>query len=119
MQDKQSNPQKTQKKNNAFFFEIDRFIPRIFRNWALYLFSLIFALFIAIYVNNWYLDRTYKADSTFHVSTISSGNTELGSNSINFIWGGASGKLDILTNVLESRTHSFQVAKRIGAYIEY
>src|SRR5690606_23821654 len=110
---------KNPKKNTAIFFEIDRFIPRILRNWALYLFSLIFAVFLAIYINNYYLDRVYQAETTFHVSTKSSGNTDFGSNSINFIWGGTGGKIDILTKVLQSRTHSFEVAKKIQAYIAY
>src|SRR5690554_4582653 len=118
-ENKTSTSNQQSKKNTAFFFEIDRFIPRLLRNWPLYVLSLLFAIFIATYINNWHLDRIYVAESTFHVSSKSAGNTDFSSNSINFIWGGSSGKIDILTKVLESRTHSYEVAKKIGAYIAY
>src|SRR5690606_30056721 len=120
MQDNHGNNKTSnQKRNTPFFFEIDRFIPRLLRNWLIYLCSIILAVFTAIYVNNWYLDRIYLAESTFHVGSNSNSNSSFGSNSINFIWGGASNKIDVLTKVLESRTHSYDVAKASEAYIRY
>ncbi|MFA7616152.1 MAG: polysaccharide biosynthesis tyrosine autokinase [Weeksellaceae bacterium] len=107
------------KRNNPFFFDIERFLYRITSNWLLYLIAIIFAIFIVTYINNWHLDRVYRAESTFNISSRSTGNTNMGSNSINFIWGGNSGKSDILTQVLQSRTHSYNVAKKIEAYVSY
>lgn len=107
------------KKNNPLFFDIERFLYRVFSNWILFLLAIIFAVFISIYINNWHLDRTYRAVTTFNISSKSTGNTSLGSNSINFIWGGNSGKSDILIEILESRTHAYNVAKRIEAYVAY
>ena len=119
MSQKPNNTTDKPKKNKVFFFEIERFISRVLRNWIIYAFTLLIAVSTAYYVNTWYFNRIYLADSTFHVSSRSSGNTDFGSNSINFIWGGSGGKIDILTKILLSRTHALEVAKRSNAYIAY
>src|SRR5690554_1110438 len=110
------------KKNisEASFFEIDRFIPRLFRNWIIYVVCLAIAIFIAFYANNWYFSRVYSATTTFNVSAnSSSGNPNLSNNSINFIWGGSSNKVDVLTRILASRSHSIEVAKATDSYVFY
>src|SRR5690554_377729 len=121
MQENISNPKtpKENRKKTAAFFELDRFIPRIIRNWLLYVSSFIIAIFVALYLNNWHLDRAYVAESDFHVSSGTSANSNFGTNSINFIWGGSSNKIDVLSNVIKSRTHALEVAKATNAYVAY
>src|SRR5690625_3191925 len=98
-QQKSNTNPKESKNNSAFFVDIERFIARIIRNWLLFIISIVLAVFIATYINNWHLDRIYQASSTFHVSTRSSGNTNLASNYINFIWCGIGGINEIITKL--------------------
>jgi len=73
------------KKNKSEFLDIERLIPRLINSWPLYIISILIALSIAFYLNNWKLNKIYSANTTFKIKDNNSNNNHLASNSINFI----------------------------------
>lgn len=89
------------------------------RAWPYYIISVLFALAIGYYLNNWKFNKIYSATTTFKIKDNSSSNSALASNSINFIWGGNSNKVDGLSYTLSSRAHNEKVVKQTASYIYY
>ena len=107
------------KKRQADFIDIERLIPRLINAWPLYIVSVLIALAVAFYLNNWKLNRIYTANTTFKIQDNNSGNNNLASNSINFIWGGNANKIDAFSYTLSSRVHNEKVVKRAESNIYY
>ena len=95
----ESNNQKKSKKSSDFI-DIERLIPRLLNAWYLYVICALIALGIAYYLNNYKFNKIYSASTTFKIKDNSSANNALASNSINFIWGGNSNKIDGLSYTL-------------------
>lgn len=107
------------KKKQSDFIDVERLIPRLLNAWPLYIISMLIALAVAYYLNNWRLNKIYTANTTFKIKDNSSANNSLASNSINFIWGGNANKIDGLSYTLTSRIHNEKVVKRAESYIFY
>lgn len=113
-----TNNQKSKKKQSDFI-DVERLIPRLLNEWPLYIISMLIALAVAYYLNNWKLNKIYSANTTFKIKDNSSANNSLASNSINFIWGGNANKVDGLSYTLTSRIHNEKVVKKAESYIFY
>lgn len=110
------NSQKTQ----ALPLDFERLIPRLINHWPLFVASILLALGIAYYLNNWHFSNVYQSSATFRVgSGINSNSAASASNSINFIWGGSNNRVQTLSYVMSSRTHNNFVVKETQGYVFY
>ncbi|MEG0696897.1 MAG: capsular biosynthesis protein, partial [Algoriella sp.] len=114
-----NNIEQKTKKRQSDFIDIERLIPRILNAWPLYIISILIALSVAFYLNNWKLNKIYSANTTFKIKENNAANNNLASNSINFIWGGNANKIDGLSYTLTSRIHNEKVVKKAESYIYY
>ena len=53
------------KKKQSDFIDVERLIPRLLNAWPLYIISMLIALAVAYYLNNWRLNKIYTANTTF------------------------------------------------------
>ena len=77
-----NNIEQKNKKRQSDFIDIERLIPRILNAWPLYIISMLIALSVALYLNNWKLNKIYSANTTFKIKENSGDNNNLASNSI-------------------------------------
>ena len=112
--------EKEEKKSQPLPIDFERLIPRFINHWPLFIISVVVALSIAYYLNNWHFSNVYQSSATFRVGNgINNNNASSATNSINFIWGGSNNRVQTLSYVMSSRTHNNFVVKETKGYVYY